>query len=469
MMPSLKIARFLFVFAIDVAAGILLLLSLHGDIRKPEAWRLHPFTSNTADLLFYTALRFCTLVIFGWVAVWVGTVKSDQQSHPEESGAITEPLLSKERRDPLPPTQPATHEAECCRHKLPMGGAAASEASASLDKKDPQALRAAMQTSANTRRNSVVLVLFFFCTAAQILVGAKAVSLHYNSAEVQGPLLGAMVLCINMEIWMLHGIVKASTMQTGKQFASHKHPLLFMPNVAAAGGLGRRGDGGWHIRCSECSNRLRSAHGCVKCQYFLCQVCEKRMSEKQVTKTVAIQKGNENKRGEDDTKQGQSGDRKAGKRKETEDQKVREKKGQEVSATNIASPLKSATNSYFRRAVMLVIPHWRVLVGATVCLLVSVATQVLLPNFQGKILDAVIQKHEAHFHTLMTQFILLSLLTGLTGGLRRLLFNVMGRQISYTVRNQVLHPYSGLYFRDPAHSCLLLAPPIFLCSSLPAS
>jgi ATP-binding cassette subfamily B protein len=121
----------------------------------------------------------------------------------------------------------------------------------------------------------------------------------------------------------------------------------------------------------------------------------------------------------------------------SEEEKVQEEKKGEKRGGAKEEEEKSSTDTYFRRAVMLVLPHWPVLVAAMLCLLVSVATQVLLPSYQGKILDAVIQRNEDLFHRLIVQFIGLSLVTGLTGGLRRLLFNVMGRQISYTVRNQL--------------------------------
>jgi hypothetical protein len=272
--PSARaVIRFVLVFVVDFTAGLLLLLSLNGDISKPEAWQLHGFVRNTADLVMCSVIRICTLVIVGYFAAWVGTVHAGSSTYDDnDDDAMTEPLLPSEMQDPTEP--PA--EAEERSRKLPIGGAASSEANATVDKNDPQIRLAALQTQANVRRNTVLLGLFFFCTASQILVGAKAVSLHYSSPKREGPLLGLMVLCINLEIWLLVGLVQASTKPTGKRFSTHKHPLLFMPNVAAAGGLGRRGEGGWHIRCSECSNRLRGARGCIKCQYFLCQVLVQR-------------------------------------------------------------------------------------------------------------------------------------------------------------------------------------------------
>ena len=63
------------------------------------------------------------------------------------------------------------------------------------------------------------------------------------------------------------------------------------------------------------------------------------------------------------------------------------------------------------------------------------------PLTPGKILDAVVHADTSEFNTVVVAYLLLSVTSGAFGGLRSLLFNIVGRRLSNTIRVQL---YKGI-------------------------
>ena len=59
----------------------------------------------------------------------------------------------------------------------------------------------------------------------------------------------------------------------------------------------------------------------------------------------------------------------------------------------------------------------------------------MLPNFQGAVLDSVIQEDRSAFGSMMTYYIAFNLVQTCFGVCRRICFSIMGKRIGYKSRN----------------------------------
>ena len=102
---------------------------------------------------------------------------------------------------------------------------------------------------------------------------------------------------------------------------------------------------------------------------------------------------------------------------------------------------------YFRRALKLCWPERHIFALAFACLAANSAASLALPNFQGMILDKVIAGDEAAFRRTIVTYVLISVGTGLFGGLRGLCFAVVGRRMAAAVRRKL---FRGIICQDIA-------------------
>src|SRR5690349_15710026 len=137
--------------------------------------------------------------------------------------------------------------------------------------------------------------------------------------------------------------------------------------------------------------RIRDSYRCKQCDFDLCRTCFKRKNRS---------------RGENQVR----GDKGA-------------KDDKEISSTG-----------YMRRSLRMAKPHIPLLLFATLCLIATTTAGILLPNYQGRILDAVIHMDKDAFTADIRFFIGISVATGLFGGLQSLCFRVVGAKMSNDVR-----------------------------------
>ncbi len=95
-----------------------------------------------------------------------------------------------------------------------------------------------------------------------------------------------------------------------------------------------------------------------------------------------------------------------------------------------------SSTGYMLRALKLMKPHAWIIATAIVCLLITSAANIALPNYQGSIIDSVIKGDTDSFHTDVKIFIAVSVGLGAFGGVRALAFNIVGSHIANDVRNR---------------------------------
>ena len=78
--------------------------------------------------------------------------------------------------------------------------------------------------------------------------------------------------------------------------------------------------------------------------------------------------------------------------------------------------------------------EWDLFAAAIPCLLISNGLSLLLPFYQGKILDAVVNYDKNDFTKSLVWYLGISVSLGLFGGFKVLLFNIIGRKLANTIR-----------------------------------
>eukprot|EP00793_Prasinoderma_coloniale_P000967 PRCOL_00007057-RA len=104
--------------------------------------------------------------------------------------------------------------------------------------------------------------------------------------------------------------------------------------------------------------------------------------------------------------------------------------------------------AYLRRALRLASRQLPLLCLAFAMLAASCATQLFLPNYQGGVIDRVIQADRAGFERAMVTYLAICASQGLVGGVQRLSFNVVGRRIAKDVRDAL---FVGIVQQDIAY------------------
>jgi hypothetical protein len=104
--------------------------------------------------------------------------------------------------------------------------------------------------------------------------------------------------------------------------------------------------------------------------------------------------------------------------------------------------------SYLMRAVSLARNESLLLACAFFCLMVSSVSSLILPNYQGRILDHVIQGAVALFKRDVILLIVFSLITGLFEAVRNLSFTVVSKRVLKTLQDKL---FTGIVIQDIAY------------------
>lgn len=225
---------------------------------------------------------------------------------------------------------------------------------------------------------------------------------------VQGALMGASVLFVNIEAWLVKRLVNALTAEEGFLVPEfHKHRLYFRVDLPMH-------------RCDMCRNQSRGGmYHCQMCDFDVCPAC---FNKKDKATGEGILRG---------------------------DKGV--KQGEHLTFTQ-----------YLGRAMRLVLPHIPLFVVAIACLASKSIINLFLPNLQGRILDHVVAARAAcaanasaalsdgtpdtapacdearqSFRETVAHYLSLSIVLGILGGLQSLSFMVVGRKIMVWIRGQL--------------------------------
>jgi len=126
---------------------------------------------------------------------------------------------------------------------------------------------------------------------------------------------------------------------------------------------------------------------------------------------------------------------------ETEEGTLRGDKG-------VKNEVEIDQTSYLYRAISLARGEAYLLACAFLCLGVSSLSSLILPNYQGRILDHVIQRAVALFRRDVLLLIAFSLVTGLFEAVRNLCFAVVGKRVLKTLQDRL---FIGIIIQDIAY------------------
>jgi len=90
-----------------------------------------------------------------------------------------------------------------------------------------------------------------------------------------------------------------------------------------------------------------------------------------------------------------------------------------------------------KRGLSFAKPHILLILLAIVMMLGSSGAQLILPNYQGKILDDVIKGDYPTFAFDIKLFLGFTIAVGILGGIRNICFNLVGQKMANEIRNRL--------------------------------
>jgi hypothetical protein len=258
----------------------------------------------------------------------------------------------------------------------------------------------AKELRADRLRMILLMVIFSVGTVCSVYTGIKCIMFDFSAVEgaelMIAPFLGSSIFMMNAQFVASRRLVGAYVKEAGAVLSAlHVHALKYYTK----GAPGRTGWGpGGQKQCDVCRTPCASSpcYNCQDCNFNLCIECFE-------TKSGELQ-GDE------------------------EENVVRGDKGKQ-------KKLVLSNWGYFTRAFKLVGGQGHLIFGAMSCLLVSSAAGVILPNYQGVILDEIIKGNPEEFQTAISLYLAWNFAQVLFGTLRQICFSVVGRRIGYKARN----------------------------------
>ena len=442
--PHRFIAVLLFlVYAVDLASVLCLreapaIVGLNRShvSWSPEDWlaAARDFTADTFDLVLLTLIRPVVLGLLSWIAITIGTPKLDDlvRLHPESGGngggTSTAPLLVNAapvgacNGTCCPPASGSSsgnnnnnnnnNNNSANDHAGSTRSAATAGLVLSTDVKEEHLASQARKERAELRKNIVCALMFLFTSGVQVFVGIKCISFDCGWGTrptlrlVQTTLFLSSLALINFESFLAKRLVQISTKEQGFLIPEfHPHRLYFVPS-----GAGRFG------RCDLCRNRIKQSYVCRLCDFDCCPACYNK------------------------------------KDKATGEGIIRGDKGiKHVGALDF--------KTYMSRGVRLILPELPMFALALALLCANSLVRLFMPNYQGTIIQDIINAHhactaEAMNHTAnathgecathkadfldnILMYLALSFATSVLSALRQLCFMVVARRIILHIRGRV--------------------------------
>ena len=244
-----------------------------------------------------------------------------------------------------------------------------------------------LRRRANQAKEVLLYGVFLLFTAMNVVVAVKAVRFHFRWTPWEPFAFCATIAWTNAESFLLGQVLCAEDEQHDVDLPQiHPHPMDFNGRVTCT-------------KCDVCNFRvIDEGFECRKCDFTICLECAKK--------------------------------------------RLRARGGGEPESTATLSTL-----GYMLRALKLTLPFRR-LVGVTfLCLLCTQLARILLPNYQGKVIDAAIGRDEASFLRNVKIYILLSASTLALGSIKSYTIQLVIRYVNNHVRTSL---FAQLMSRDVA-------------------
>jgi ABC-type multidrug transport system fused ATPase/permease subunit len=233
-------------------------------------------------------------------------------------------------------------------------------------------------------------VLFTVCNA---VVALKCLFFEFSHPPLQQVLMAITVLWVNLEVFSLDAylcdiIGGADVLKPHL----HPHPLRFNHCVQAT-------------KCDVCNQRIiKEDFECVACDFDCCLNCYR---NKAMVST------------ENDLTRGDRG-------VDTDKQQL--------------SPFV-----YIWRSLGFLIPYWRIVAVSVVCLIINQLIRVSLPNYQGKVLDSIVNRNSSNFWYNIQWYCALSAITLVLGSARSFCSMLVTRNLTMGMRERL---FAKLIYRD---------------------
>jgi len=274
-----------------------------------------------------------------------------------------------------------------------------------------QQSHALLMKKANFRRNLVMGVLFCLCVAMSIYGGLKCVNFHYSQSFVvlEAAMLFAIIICINLEYFMLQDLLKKLTEEKGELISHlHMHPLFFETGLKCH-------------QCDVCSETTKAPHyvayRCRTCDFDLCPRCYN-MKDKPTARGHGL--------------------------------RAIRKDGEQIT-----------TWTFFKRIIGLAGEFWQTTAFSLTCLVCAQMLQIWAPNIQGHIFDSIIQylhnpegNGREEFTRAMVTYTVVNFLQGTVGGLKVLSLELVMRNLACSSRLKLFQSVirMDISFFDAMHS-----------------
>eukprot|EP00808_Paulinella_micropora_P022828 g77590.t1 len=229
--------------------------------------------------------------------------------------------------------------------------------------------------------------VYILSFATQIYAGVKVILFHYDDdyeLALLVTLLASPIIWGNLLLYLLPELLEEWMTAGGVLMASvHPHRLFWEEEL--------RGHS-----CDYCRSRAGAFYRCKACDFDLCKECFKR-------------KGGAKSRGEGQVR----GD------KGTREEKM------------------ISTWEFLCRVITLAFPHWIALSLAFITLLATSGVSLLMPKFQGKIINDIAGMHMASFNHDIRMYVTYSVSLGIVGGVRGICFSIVGRKMEFDAQNRL--------------------------------
>lgn len=255
-------------------------------------------------------------------------------------------------------------------------------------------------------KNGVLITLFITSTLYQVYAGLRVATFEHSSEAIT-PLLCLTVLWINAQAYVFRTLLYESTREDGIFLPTevHRHPVYYesgrglafhscdlcqksiLPDAARRSAAAAGNNNG--------EEPVTGCYRCSLCDFDVCTKCAKRSDAATVGENVL------------------RGDR--GVRTET----------------------SLSTASYFQRSMQVARQELPLLAVSFVLLGVSNFFQLLLPNFQGTIIDKVVTHDKAGFKRFIQWYIVVMIFQGAISTLYSSIFTLVSRRLKFTIRNKL--------------------------------
>eukprot|EP00529_Nitzschia_sp_RCC80_P008555 CAMPEP_0113454296 /NCGR_PEP_ID=MMETSP0014_2-20120614/7790_1 /TAXON_ID=2857 /ORGANISM="Nitzschia sp." /LENGTH=1145 /DNA_ID=CAMNT_0000345697 /DNA_START=149 /DNA_END=3586 /DNA_ORIENTATION=- /assembly_acc=CAM_ASM_000159 len=264
----------------------------------------------------------------------------------------------------------------------------------------------------------IVVKLFVLCTFYQVYAGLKVATLVHPATESIIPLLCLTVLWINVESYIFRTLLGELTREDGLYLPPevHRHPMYLVKsrNISVhwcdlchrpIGG--KKSDQGGSSSSSSSSNRNdddhnKSCYRCALCDFDVCMKCAKRKDAATVGENI-----------------------------------LRTDSGARVEQS-------MTTSGYVRRSVQVAKSELPLILISFVLLGATSISRLLLPDFQGRIIDKVIPnpetgEYDRHgFQRFIKIYVLVMVAQATLLTLYSAILTLVSRRLKFTLRNALL-------------------------------